>query len=358
MRRRRTVVALALLAVLAAGCPARNQRQEGPSRAPRPGSIRQITAVVETEPVPSSGDAADDPAIWVHPTDPSQSTVIATDKRRGLAVYDLSGRQLQFLAGGRPNNVDLRDGFVLRGTPVSLVVASDKASDSLRFLGVDLRTRMLVDVTARPIEVGSASGLCMYRSLDSGRFYAFSLGENSRAEQWELVDNGSGKVDGRRVRGPWDVGGESEGCVADDELGHLYIGEEERAIWKYGAEPSDSTRQRTRVDATNGRLVADVEGLAIVYGPGRTGVLLASSQGDNSFLLYRREGANDFLAKLRVKGGPIDGCEETDGIDVTSAPLGPRFPLGLFVCQDGSNPGSRQNFKLVPLERLLAKVGG
>ena len=45
----------------------------------------------------SSADAADDAAIWIHPTDPSQSTIIGTDKSddgHGLVVYDLSGREL------------------------------------------------------------------------------------------------------------------------------------------------------------------------------------------------------------------------------------------------------------------------
>src|SRR5690606_31613375 len=53
---------------------------------------------VQTDPIPSPGDAADDPAIWLHPSDPAQSRVLGTDKRNGLAVYDLQGRQLQYLA--------------------------------------------------------------------------------------------------------------------------------------------------------------------------------------------------------------------------------------------------------------------
>src|SRR4051812_16482465 len=52
------------------------------------------TAHVETEPVAHSGDAADDPAIWINPADPSQSTIIGTDKKGCLAVYDLAGKQL------------------------------------------------------------------------------------------------------------------------------------------------------------------------------------------------------------------------------------------------------------------------
>src|SRR5210317_39521 len=68
----------------------------------------QVTATLETEPVPSGGDAADDPAIWIHPTDPGLSTIIGTDKRGGLAVYALDGTELQYIPAGRLNNVDLR----------------------------------------------------------------------------------------------------------------------------------------------------------------------------------------------------------------------------------------------------------
>src|SRR3970040_397431 len=57
-----------------------------------------VLATVETTPVPDATDAADDVAIWIHPTDPSLSTVIGTDKLAsgGLGVYDLAGNQLYF----------------------------------------------------------------------------------------------------------------------------------------------------------------------------------------------------------------------------------------------------------------------
>jgi 3-phytase len=47
--------------------------------------------------------------------------------------------------------------------------------------------------------------------------------------------------------------------------------------------------------------------------------------------------------------GGIDGVSETDGLEVTSAALGPAYPGGLLVAQDGRNiaPAQRQNFKFV-----------
>ncbi|MDD9962960.1 MAG: phytase, partial [Gammaproteobacteria bacterium] len=54
-----------------------------------------------------------------------------------------------------------------------------------------------------------------------------------------------------------------------------------------------------------------------------------------------------------------DGVSETDGIDVTSANLGPDFAHGLFIAQDGRNitPAERQNFKLVPWQRVAEVLG-
>jgi 3-phytase len=52
-----------------------------------------VLATVETTPVPDATDAADDMAIWIHPTNPALSTVLGTDKLAsgGLGVYDLAG---------------------------------------------------------------------------------------------------------------------------------------------------------------------------------------------------------------------------------------------------------------------------
>ena len=42
----------------------------------------------------------------------------------------------------------------------------------------------------------------------------------------------------------FDVGGHTEGCVADDEYAVFYAAEEAVGIWKYGAEPGESHRNR------------------------------------------------------------------------------------------------------------------
>jgi 3-phytase len=58
--------------------------------------------------------------------------------------------------------------------------------------------------------------------------------------------------------------------------------------------------------------------------------------------------------RFRVATGyGIDGAEETEGIDVTTANLGPAFPKGVFVAQDGFNDKGNQNFKLVPFQMII-----
>ncbi len=319
----------------------------------------EVAATGEMDPVPPGGDA-DDPAIWLHPDDLAKSTIIGTDKLGGLAVYNLAGSQIQYLPDGNLNNVDLRDGFRLGEESVTIVTAADSATNRLAIYRVDPATRELVDVARRRITVGiEAYGSCMYRGPETDRFYVFVNSEEEggdpggRVEQWELFEAEGGKVDARKVRS-FAVGSQTEGCVVDDEHGDLYIGEEDRGIWKYQAEP-DAGTERAPVDSTgpDGHLAADVEGLAIAYGPAGSGYLIASSQGDSTFAVYRRGGDNEYVKTFTIEAADgIDAVEEADGVEVTTRDLGPDFPRGLLVVHDSADDSGRTNFKLVSLVPL------
>lgn len=327
-------------------------------------AVVRVTATVETVPVRHSGDAADDPALWVHPADPALSVVLGDDKQGGLLVYALDGAQLQEIDPTKDlNNVDLRYGFPLAGkfadgTPherVDLVGVGNETDKSIAFYKMDPARRRL-EPAGSIAGIGlTPYGSCMYRSAKTGKTHYFVNGKSGVTQQWELRDDAKGGVTGTKVR-EFDVGSTVEGCAADDELGHFYIGEEAVGIWKYGAEP-ESGDARVRVDKTGagGHLAADVEGLAIYCAADRTGYLLSSSQGNNRFAIYAREGENRYVGTFEIVDGKVDGCSDTDGIEVTSVPLGPAFPKGLFVAQDGSNPGGNQNYKLVPWESIAGK---
>ena len=316
--------------------------------------MAEVGATVETDPVRHSGDAADDPAIWIHPTDPSKSLIIGTDKQGGLGVYDLSGRERAFFEVGELNNVDIRYNFPLDDRTVDLVFASNRSDDSLLMFRMNPWTRELSPALLRgfPVHIDEAYGFCLYRSPVTGWYYAFVNDRGGRVEQWRITDFG-GFLFAFPVR-MFSVGSKTEGMVADDELGFLYIGEEDVGIWKYGAEPGDGSH-RVLVDHTEdgGHLEADIEGLTLYRTSDGTGYLIASSQGDSTFAVYTRERDNRYLGSFRiVTGREIDEVTGTDGIAVSNAKLGPLFPNGLFVAQDNDNGDQPQNFKLVPWEAI------
>jgi len=303
-----------------------------------------VTAALETGP---TNDDADDPAIWIHPTDPAQSLVIGSDKGSGIFTWDLAGRQVQFLASGEPNNVDVRYGFSLRGQPVDIVAAGNRATSRIDVYRVDPATRQLSNISGPGIQTGfEPYGFCLYRSPFTGRHYAFVNGQDGDVEQWELADNG-GTVNGTRVRA-FSVNSQPEGCVADDETGDFYLGEEGAGFWKFGAEPSAGST-RTQIDRTGGgHLVADVEGISIYYGPDGSGYLLVSSQGDSTFAVYERRAPHRYLASFSIgAGNGVDAVGDTDGIDVTNVAMGSNFAQGMFVAHDGSNDQGNNNYKMV-----------
>jgi 3-phytase len=251
------------------------------------------------------------------------------------------------------NNVDLRYNFPLAGERVTLVTASNRSTNSIGIYRVDVATRALVNVAARLITSSPEPyGLCMYHSPASGKYFVLTNTNAGDVRQWELSATAAGMVDATEVRS-FDAGGITEGCVADDELGQLYIGEEDVAIWKYGAEPSAGSARRQVDSVDGGRLDADIEGLTLYHaGSAGGGYLIASSQGSDAFALYERGGTNAYVATFRIAEGAVDRVSGTDGIDVTNASLGSAFPRGVFVAQDNTNNDGNQNFKLVPWDGI------
>jgi len=320
-------------------------------------SIVRPHARVETEPVPHNGDAADTPAIWVHPTEPESSLVLGTDKRGGLMVYDMDGRALQIASDdSRPNDVDVIYDFLLGGKRVDLAVAGARAAagHGVKVWLIDPATRRLTDVTANGIIAVFDStvpyGSCGYHSRKTDKCYVFVTNKLGLIEQYELKDSGAGTITGEKVRA---LGLESicEGSITDPELGYFYVSEERYGIWKFGAEPDDGDRRTLVAHIGEHGLLPDIEGLALYCATGGTGYLIASSQGSNTFKLYAREGDNPYVLTVDPGTDSIGDVEHTDGIAVTNRRTSGRFPQGLFVAQDGHNE-PRQNFKFYAWEDI------
>ncbi|WP_079913716.1 phytase [Paenibacillus sp. 32352] len=318
-----------------------------------------VKAQGETEAVDSGEDAADDPAIWVDPVDPSKSKLIATNKAGGILVYDLSGKQLQSYNVGKMNNIDLRYDFPLGGKKVDIVAATNRTTNTIDVFSVSGENGELTPIVGEPIKsaMGEVYGFSLYHSLRTGAFYALVLGKKGEFEQYELKDDGTGKVTGKLVR-EFRLATQSEGLVADDEYGTMYIAEEDVAIWKYNAEPDGGKEPLAQVDIADGRrLQDDIEGLTMYYGKDGTGYLIASSQGSNSYAIYDRQNDNKYISNFNiVDGDRIDGTSETDGIDVLGFGLGAQYPYGIFVSQDDANYENgkkiNQNFKIVGWDQI------
>ena len=295
-----------------------------------------VDPTVVTVPVPDG--SADDPAIWIHPTDSTRSLILGAAKSGGLYVYDLQGQQVQHLADGSINNVDLRYGFLLNGQRVDLVTASNRSTDTIEAFTID--ETGLTPLGSIPTGI-TVYGYAAAHDQETGRFYGFVSSKRGQVEQWEFT--GVNGFAGSRVR-VLQVNGETEGMVSDDQLGLVYVAEEQGSIYKYGLDPGAGA-QRFEIDSASGpHLTADIEGLAIYYGKDGTGYLIASSQGAHEFVLYAREGANPFLATFSVTGATV-----TDGIDVANVPLGSAFPLGAFIAQNDN-----MDFRIVPWEAMAA----
>jgi 3-phytase len=322
---------------------------------------RFVLPYAETNPVESPGDAADDPAIWVHPLDPALSVIIGTNKQKGLQVYDLEGRILQTLPDGRMNNVDLRDGFTVDGRMMTLVAASNRTERSIALYLLDPATRRLTRI-GDPVPTGFADpyGLCLYASADGAHYVFVNEADSGRMRQWRIRAAGAAIV-AERVR-EIRVGSQAEGCAADDETGALYVAEEDRGFWRFNADPDGGSDRREidRVGGENG-LVADLEGVSIWQGVGGRGYVVLSNQGANSYAVYRRDGDNAFVGLFQIADNAarrVDGTSATDGLAVTSRPIGAHYPDGLLVVQDGSNvpSGQHQNFKLVSWREVLSAL--
>lgn len=349
IRRLFKIVTLAGFAVVSMpGCAPRERSwAEIAKYAPAP----VVTAAGETAAVATANaDAADDPAIWRDPTDPTRSLIVGTDKKAGLNVYDLSGRQRDFTDAGRVNNVDLIEA-VIAGKAGVLVAASDRndpADAKIALFALDTANAKLLPLGSVAAGTGEAYGLCL--APQEGGIDAYMVAKDGTIAQVALDLTGAAPQ-GRVVR-TMKLATQSEGCVVDRRSNQLYVAEEDVGLWRFDAARGGST-DATSIAKVDGRnLVADVEGLALAPVGDKGGWLLVSSQGDNGYALYRLADGG-FAGRFRIGRGAFGETTETDGIGLVLGDFGPSYPGGLFVAQDGDNAPKAQNFKLVAWDAIV-----
>ncbi|UVO49973.1 phytase [Sphingomonas sp. SUN019] len=334
------------LAVVLSGCATAPPTWEAiAARSPAP----VVTASRETDAVATANaDAADDPAIWRNGADPARSLIVGTDKKAGLNVYDLTGKQRSFADAGRVNNVDLIADQIA-GEAGVLVAASDRndvLAAKVALFRLDTAAATLVPLGTVGAGAGEAYGICL--AARGGGVDAFVVLKDGTINQVALDLSGA-RPAGRIVR-TMKLATQSEGCVVDARTQRLYVAEEDAGIWRFDARADGPTTAIpvAKVDGRN--LVADVEGLALA---GKW--LVASSQGDNAYAVY--DLATDaYVGRFRIGAGTLGATSETDGIEVAIGDFGPDFPAGVMIAQDGDNAPNAQNFKVVDWRQVEAAI--
>ncbi|MFB6720584.1 phytase [Kribbella sp. NPDC056345] len=327
------------------------------------------------------------------------------------------------LESGRFNNVDLLSGVQFADGRADVAVVSDRGRDRIRTYRINPKNAAapLTDITAQSVprvfsateaeveDQNTAYGLAAYTDRATGKHYAIaSRRNNTTLKLVELKVVGTA-ITYTAVRSyslpatftlpngtrwaPCDEPGSTpqvEGMVVDPHTGKLYAGQEDVGIWKLNANLTgtsalvdkvrefgipgsyDSETDECVAGADPGyggtHVSADVEGLTIFDDGAGEGYLLASSQGDNTFVAYDREGSNRFVTNFRIAAKTtIDGSEECDGAMVSSASFGSAYPDGLLVVQDGANtpdvigddgePRANTNFKFVSWDDVADETG-
>ncbi|KAI3325141.1 phytase [Xylariaceae sp. AK1471] len=332
-------------------------------------AFKVVKAVAETDP---NGGDGDDPAIWISPVDKAMSRIITTTKSdvgAGFGVFDLTGMKVQTIAAANPNNVDVIYNFRAGDKVIDLVYAACRKDNTLCLF------EMSRNGTLAPIPGGiqptkedyEVYGSCVYRSRHTGKQYLFVNAKTAEYIQYELSWNHSSQaLHTTLVRNfTGGSGGQVEGCVSDEANGWVIIGEEPRALWRYGAEPDDDVSEGFLIaEVGDGHTYADVEGVTLVEGTtANDGFILASQQGVSAYNVYRRAAPHEYVETFTIyenteKG--VDAVTNTDGITAVGASLGPDFPYGLIVVHDDVNqlPGSgtsdETSFKLISLGDVLS----
>ena len=261
----------------------------------------QLPAVDHVRATASVSNDPDDPAIWVHPSDPAKSLIFGTDKvptTGGLYVFTLDGRVKQTFAPlDRPNNVDVEYGFDLDGTRVDVAVVTERLKHRLRVFAIDGNGAVRdVAPSGIPVLVGQQGegahpmGIALYKRPRDGALFAIVAPKTGDAAnylwQYRLVST-SGAVTGRFVRrfgafsrtGPTpNEIGEIEAVLVDDALGFVYYSDERYGIRKWHADPDHADAGKELAVLGREGYRGDREGLAIHGGPDGSGFLVSSDQ--------------------------------------------------------------------------------
>ncbi|KAI0517602.1 hypothetical protein F5B22DRAFT_654824 [Xylaria bambusicola] len=332
-------------------------------------AFKVVKPVAETDP---NGGDGDDPAIWISPVHKTLSRIITTVKSElgaGLGVFDLNGKEIQTIKAEEPNNVDVIYNFPAGNRSIDLAYAACRGDNTLCLFEIH-RNGTLASISGgiqSTKEDYDVYGSCVYRSRITDKQYLFVNAKTAEYLQFELSWNDTLQtLETTLVRNfTGGSGGQVEGCVSDEANGWVIIGEEPRALWRYGAEPDDDSSEGALIaEVGDGHTYADVEGVTLIEGAtANDGFILVSQQGVSAYNVYRRSAPHEYIETFTTienteKG--VDAVTNTDGIAAVGTSLGPMFPYGLVVVHDDANElptsgtSDEASFKLINLRDILS----
>jgi 3-phytase len=352
------VLAAAVLVYASSGCRRQSAAPDEDSTKPPP-PPSPLSNALEIEAEYSTAQLSndpDDPAIWVHPDDASRSLILGTMKvaapAGAIVVFGTDGQIRQLISGvDRPNNIDVEYGMPIGGRRVDIAVATERLARQLRVFRIDPADARLIDLGGIPIlegqegEAGAPMGIALYRRPRDGAIFAIVSPKEGPREgylwQYRLTDAGSGRVGATFVRRFGNFSAttvreenEIEAVAVDDALGYVYYADEADGIHKWHADPDHAEAGRELAHFARTGYRGDREGIAIYAQPDGTGYLVVADQldDDSEYHVYPREGTpgnpHDHTREITVLRG---GADATDGIEISSSPLGPGLPNGAMV---------------------------
>jgi 3-phytase len=300
---------------------------------------------------------------------------------------------------GRYNNVDIAYDLRLAGwdRKVDVAVVSDRYNDQLRFWVIDPAganaASPLTEVTGPEQqflfnpdrdavdEENTAYGVAVYQPRPGTAYAVATQAGTTRIATARLVSQG-GAIGYDNIRHldmpsefplpdgttwvPCEEPGvlpQLEGVSIDHRNGALYAAQEDVGLWRiqlpfgsrkpvlvdrvadfgihdvYDEESEECVPVDEDAEGFGGpNLVADAEGVDIYFGPGATGYVIVSSQGDDRFAVYATQGNNRSLGTFTIKGVGVDDINGSDGLAVTNRPVG-QYRQGLLVVQDEPETG-------------------
>jgi len=318
----------------------------------------QIEPSVKTEAVATD---ADDPAIWVNRRQPSKSLILGTDKIEkvgGLYVFNLDGKIVQHIPNlDRPNNVDVEQEVRFGNQRMDIAAVSERDKNRILIYQI-LPSGKLKDITGQTgiypgaAEPGKPMGVTIFRRKDGAEILVSRTKVNpgEAIMRFRLVWNAKTKKADLRAMdrfGSLEGKDEIESLSADEATGRFYFSDEGFGV-HFGA-LSGLFRPAGKLGA--GFYTGDHEGTAS-YAP-KVGpsffVSCDQNKGESLYYFYART-APSGASPLFV----LSGADDTDGIDVTGEPLGPKFPNGILVAMNSQD----RNFWIYDMKEVLRLAPG